>query len=393
MFDRDISPFLLEAAKKMPVIAILGPRQSGKTTLAKAVFNKHKYVSLENYEERDLASSDPKRFLQAYENDHGVIFDEIQHVPKLLSYIQTYVDQEHKPGHIVLTGSQNILLNRGISQTLAGRISLFTLLPLSIEELKKNTLLQDTVDSSAFVGGYPRIYAYDLNPTSWYSDYIDTYVEKDVRQIINVTNLATFKRFLGICAGRTGQLINFTSLANDSSIDVRTAKQWLSVLEASYILFFLQPHYMNFNKRLTQTPKLYFYDTGLVCALLGIESPEQLSKYYQRGGVIETSIISSIMKHYYNNGTRPRHVYFWRDKTGHEIDCMIQKVNDLIPIEIKSGTTITSDFFTGLSYWQNLTNDIYPKGYVIYGGSTNFERAQGTLISWKNIEDVFKKIT
>lgn len=390
MFNRDISPLLLKAAKKMPVIGVLGPRQSGKTTMVKAVFNKYDYVSLENFQERELADSDPKRFLQNYENEHGIILDEIQHVPKLLSYIQTYVDENPRAGYIVITGSQNILLNQGISQTLAGRISLFTLLPLSIEELKKNSLLQETIDESSFIGGYPRIYAYDLNPTTWYSDYVDTYVEKDIRQLVNISKLNAFKKFVGLCAGRTGQTLNLTALANDASIDVRTVKEWLSLLETSYILFFLQPHYANFNKRLIKSPKLYFYDTGLACALIGMDSVDQLRKYHQRGAIIETFIISNIIKHYYNNGIRPRHVYFWQDKTGHEVDCLIQKVNDLIPVEIKSSLTITSDFFEGLRYWQDLTKNIYPKGYIVYGGSRDYERSEGRIVSWKNIETIFK---
>lgn len=390
MFTRTIEPFVLKRAQKMPVIAILGPRQSGKTTLVKTVFKNHIYISLENYEEREIASTDPRRFLEANNNGHGIILDEIQHVPQLLSYLQTFVDQEHRPGYIVITGSQNILVNEAISQTLAGRIAIFTLLPFSIQELSHNSLLPEKIEQVTVKGCYPRIYAYNLEPTSWYLDYIETYVERDVRQISMITNLSEFRRFIRLCAGRIGQLLNVDSLAIDCGISVKTAKSWLSILEASYIIFLLQPHYKNFSKRLIKSPKLYFYDTGLACALLGIESAEQLDINYLRGNLIESLIISEIFKHYYNNGERPHHVYFWRNQTGHEIDCIIQRGNELVPIEIKAGKTVISDFFKGLDYWTTLTGTL-PNGYIIYAGEKTQERSQGTVISWKNIEDIFKK--
>lgn len=390
MFSRTLDTILLKRAEKIPVIAILGPRQSGKTTLARTVFNKHTYVSLENYEERELAFSDPKRFLEMYKSDYGIILDEIQHVPKLLSYLQTYVDEQHRPGHIIITGSQNILMNQAISQTLAGRIAIFTLPPLSITELSKNSLLDDTIEKLAYKGCYPRIYAYDLEPTSWYLDYIETYVERDIRQVGNIADLSTFKRFIRLCAGQVGQLLNFASLANDCGIDQRTAKAWISILEASYIVFLLQPHYVNFRKRLIKSPKLYFYDTGIICALLDIKSSEQLDTHYLRGNIIESLMISEIFKHYYNNGERPQHVYFWRNQTGNELDCVIQKDNRLVPIEIKAGKTVVNSFFNGLDYWATLTNNEDARGYVLYGGSTNQEWPQGTVVSWKNLEDIFK---
>lgn len=390
MFKRKLSAILLKRAEKIPVIAILGPRQSGKTTLAKQVFNQHAYVSLENYEERELASNDPKRFLEMYRNSHGIILDEIQRVPKLLSYVQTYVDEAHRPGHIILTGSQNILVNETISQTLAGRIAIFTLLPLSIAELSENFILPDAIEKLSYTGCYPRIYAYDLDPTSWYLDYIETYVERDVSHIGNVSDLSTFRRFIRLCAGQVGQLLNFALLANDCGIDQRTAKGWISILEASYIVFLMQPHYVNFRKRLIKSPKLYFYDTGIICALLDIKSPEQLDTHYLRGNIIESLLISEIYKHYYNNGDRPHNVHFWRNQTGNEVDCVIQKGNALVPIEIKAGKTINSSFFNGLQYWASLTEEKTSHGYVIYGGSKNQEWPQGKVVSWQNIEDIFK---
>jgi len=391
MLTRAIGATIIQRSKKMPVIAILGPRQSGKTTLARALFPQYTYVSLENFEMREFARLDPQRFLEAHQSAQGIILDEIQHVPQLLSYIQTYVDQEHRPGSIIITGSQNILMNQAISQTLAGRIALFTLQPLSIAELKRNHIVPETIEEVVIKGCYPRVYAYDLEPTSWYLDYIETYVERDVRTVGNIVDLSTFRRFIRLCAGRVGQLLNVVSLANDCGIDQRTAKAWLSILEASYIIFLLQPHYVNFSKRLVKTPKLYFWDTGLACALLDIRSIDLLHTHYMRGSLIESLLIAEICKHYYNQGDRPHHVYFWRSHAGHEVDCVIQEHNTLIPIEIKGGATIVQDFFTGLSFWKTLTDQENTNGFVIYAGDKTQHRSQGTVVSWKNIDLIFDK--
>lgn len=392
LFLRRMANIITQRAQKIPVLALLGPRQSGKTTLTKATFSNHAYVSLETFEDRELADSDPKGFFESHKNAYGIIIDEIQRVPKLLSYIQTMVDNDPKPGYFILTGSQNILINQAISQTLAGRIAIFTLLPFSINELKENSLLNN-LETLAYIGCYPRIYAYNLEATPWYLDYIETYVERDVRQIASVNDLSTFRRFIRLCAGRIGQLVNIASLANDCSIDQRTAKSWLSILEASYIVFLLQPHYENFSKRLIKSPKIYFYDTGLACALLDIQSQQQLDDHYLRGNLIESLIISDVMKHYYNTGNRPHNVYFWRDQSGHEIDCIIQRNNKLIPIEIKAGKTIVNDFFKVLTYWDKLTkaSKKTETGYVIYGGSNQQKREHATVVSWQNVEDIFKE--
>lgn len=392
MFTRQLHNMLLQRAVKIPVIAIVGPRQSGKTTLAQAVFKQHIYVSLENFEDREVANADPRRFFETHESKHGIIIDEVQRAPQLLSYIQVLVDAEYKPGYFILTGSQNIMINQAISQTLAGRISIFTLLPLSIAEMRDNDLLPATVEAATHKGFYPRIYAHKLDETSWYLDYIETYVERDARQIINLAQLSTFRRFIRLCAGRVGQLLNSTSLATDCGIDQRTAKAWISVLEASYIIYLVQPHHENFNKRLIKSPKLYFYDSGLVCALLDIHSPEQLNDHYLRGHIIESMIMADIIKHYYNAGDRPHHVYFWRDQTGNEIDCVINKNNKLIPIEIKASKTIVSDFFKGLTFFTALAKSKAQagSGYVIYGGPRRQEREQGTVISWKHTDDIFE---
>jgi predicted AAA+ superfamily ATPase len=390
MFSRLLQPVLIDRAKTIPVIAILGPRQSGKTTLARAVFNKHAYVSLENYAEREFATKDPQRFFDAYKNEHGIILDEIQNVPQLMSYLQTLVDAEPRPGYIVITGSHNILLNEAISQTLAGRITIVRLLPLSIAEMSHNNILPLSIEELAFKGCYPRIYAHHLASDTWYLDYIETYIERDARQLSQIHDLSMFRRFIGLCAGRTGQLLNVTSLANDCGIDQRTTKSWLSILEASYIIFLLQPYHGNFNKRFIKSPKLYFYDTGLACALLDIKEAQQLHTHYLRGGLIESLVVSNILKHYYNTGLRPHNVYFWRDQTGHEVDVIIQEGQALTPLEIKAGATIVSDFFDGLEYWNKSTQHTMPHGFVIYGGSERQTRSAGTALSWRNIEDIWK---
>lgn len=389
MFKRKIENDIKKIAQKMPVIGVVGPRQSGKTTLVRAIFSKHTYVSLENFDEREFARTDPRRFLQAHENEHGIILDEIQNAPVLLSYIQTYVDEQHRPGYVIVTGSQNILVNQAISQTLAGRIALFTLLPFSIAELKENALLPTLVEKLVFKGEYPRLYTHQLEATRWYLDYIETYVERDVRQVSNITDLNTFRKFIRLCAGRVGQLINYASLASDCGIDQRTAKSWLSVLEASYIIFFLPPHHANFNKRLIKSSKLYFYDAGLACALLNIESYEQVHTHYLRGNLVETLVIAEIVKHYYNNGKRPYNISFWQNQVGNEVDCIIEQNNVLVPVEIKSGKTIGTDFFAGLLYWYSLAKDASTHGYVIYGGDENQERSAARIVSWKNIDTIF----
>lgn len=255
--------------------------------------------------------------------------------------------------------------------------------------MRDSSLLPDTIEDLVYHGGYPRIYAYDLGPTQWYLDYIETYVEKDVRKVENIADLSTFRRFMRLCAGRVGQLLNIASLAVDCGIDQRTAKAWLSVLEATYIIFKLEPHYENFSKRIVKTPKLFFYDTGLACALLGIQSARQVDDHYLRGGLIESMVISEIFKYYYNQGDRPSNVFFWQNQSGKEIDCLIQKNNHLVPIEVKASTTIGSDFFDVLEYWQSLTQEPY-NGYIVYGGLKNQIRSKGTVVSWKNIDSIFE---
>ncbi|HVX01090.1 MAG TPA: ATP-binding protein, partial [Candidatus Babeliaceae bacterium] len=373
------------------VVAVLGPRQSGKTTLVRNTFGQHKYISLENLDLREIATHDPRQFLESNRNEHGIILDEFQNVPTLLSYIQTYVDQEKLKGYFILTGSQNFLVNQAISQTLAGRIAILTLLPLSIKELKESHILPG-IDELIFNGCYPRIYGENVLPSVFYPSYTLTYIERDVRQITQVTDLTAFKRFVQLCAGRIGQFLNISSLATDCGISQATAKAWLSLLEASYIIFLLQPHYQNFSKRLIKTPKLYFYDTGLACSLLGLDMASQVSTHYLRGALFESLIISDLYKCFYNTARAPR-LYFWRDNHGHEIDCIIEKGQHLMPIEIKASRTIHLDFFKGLQYWLNLAGTDKRDSFVIYGGDNYFTLSNGTIVSWKEIDRIFSNRT
>ncbi len=383
MIKRQMAPLLQDEAQKFPVVALLGPRQSGKTTLARAVFEKHAYVSLEEPANRLAAIADPRKFLRDYVGNVGVIIDEAQRAPELCSYIQTYVDEHKKNGRIILTGSQNFLLMQTISQTLAGRISLNTLLPLSCAELHRAHLLSDNVDDVILHGFYPRIFAEKISPERWYPRYVDTYLERDIRLLQNIVDLNAFQRFIKLCAGRIGQVLNIASLANDCGISVNTAKGWLSLLETSYITFFLYPHYKNFSKRLIKSPKLYFYDTGLACNLLDIETVDQLKRHYLRGGLFECMVISNLIKQSYNIGRRAG-CYFWRDHTGHEVDCVIEKGEQLFPIEIKAGLTLSPDFFDGLKFWNDIAHAKPGNSFLVCAGGPQKTWQEINIVDWRS---------
>jgi predicted AAA+ superfamily ATPase len=389
MIARDVTSSIEKFATQYPVIAILGPRQSGKTTLAKEIFSKHIYISFEDIDMREFAESDPRRFLAEHENNHGLILDEIQHVPSILSYIQTYVDKHDSIGYFILTGSQNSMVHQAAAQTLAGRMAVITLLPLSIHELSKAKKLPTTPEKMLLKGCYPRIYAKKLAPGPWYSFYNRMYIERDVRLITNVTDLGSFQRFLLLCAGRIGQLLNISSLAADCGISVNTAKSWLSILQASYIIFLLQPYYKNFSKRVIKSPKLYFYDTGLAAVLLGIQTDKQMSTHYLRGGLFESMVLGELMKNAYNNAQEPN-LYFWRDSQGHEVDGIIERAGHLLSIEIKSGYTINSDFFDALEVWNELSGTDSEHNFLIYGGDVNQKRSKGNVVSWGSIAQKVK---
>ena len=390
MIYRNMKPELINMAKKMPVIGILGPRQSGKTTLAQEVFKKHKYVSLEDANTQLLAKSDQYTFFDNLHNEHGIIIDEIQNVPELLSYIQVYSDKHGKDGYFVITGSQNILVNKAITQSLAGRIAIFTLLPLSVNELRKEKLISNSVNELIYKGQYPRIYDKHLDSKKFYPNYINTYVERDVRSLRNIENLSLFKTFIGLCAGRIGQILNITSLADDCGISVITANSWLSILEASYIIFLLQPYYKNFGKRLIKSPKIYFYDTGLACSILKITSEEQLHTHYLRGGLFENLILSDIKKQFYNISLPPP-MYFWRDKSKNEIDCILEQANNLIPIEIKASKMMAKNHFDKIRYLYDLSESKENNGIVVYAGDQNYKLKHGQILSWSSADQIIKK--
>ena len=396
MIKRDLEDSIIELAKVFPVIAILGPRQSGKTTLSKNIFKNHKYVSLEDFSNREEAEKDPKGFLKSLQNEHGIILDEFQHVPKLLSYIQLDVDENRQRyGYFILTGSQNFLMNKAIGQTLAGRVAITTLLPLSITELKQADLLPETIEELVFKGGYPEFYVNaNIRPVDWFTSYIKTYVERDVRDLKNIENLSIFIKFMKLCAARIGQVTNITSLANDAEITLKTALSWLSILEASYIIFFLQPYSSKFTRRLIKSPKLYFFDSGLACSLLGLDFLDNVKISIYRGNLIENLIISDILK-IYTNANRPQHMYFLRDKIGHEVDCVIEKPNQIIPIEIKARMTTSMSLFSELNFWQNIAKEEsinLANGFVVYSGTEIEKRSYGTFISWQNMDEVKKSI-
>ncbi len=379
---RDLEKVIKEHAK-FPVVVIQGPRQSGKTTLATTFFKKHTYLSFEDPEIRAFAQTDPKRFLRNYENSHGLILDEFQYVPQILSYIQLDVDQRKKSGYFILTGSQNFLVNEAVIQSLAGRVGILMLLPFSLHELKSNDLLPQRLDDAIFNGCYPRLHEKKISAQVFYRSYVHTYLQRDVRQLINVGDLRTFQKFMALCAGRVGQQLNIDDLAVSTGIARDTVNRWLSLLEASYILFFLRPYFNNFNKRLTKTPKLYFYDTGLACALLGIKKSSDIALSPFRGPLFESYVVADLCKQFQNLGEEPP-LYFWRDQNGRlEVDCLIDTGIKLVSVEIKSGETISGDFFDQLSRWQELSGAQSKDSFVVYGGNAKQVRSTGSIIGWQ----------
>ena len=385
MIKREISQKILDLSEKFPVITVTGPRQSGKTTLLRNLFGDMFYSSLENPETRMFAIQDPKGFLQQYAN--GGIIDEAQLVPELFSYIQGIVDESGKTGQFILSGSQSFLLHDRISQSLAGRTAIFRLLPFSFRELSQADQLLPSYEANIFQGFFPRLYDKKIDPPDFYPNYIQTYLERDVRSLQNIHDLNLFVRFLGLCAGRVGQLLDYTSLANDCGISYNTVKAWISVLEASYILFLLQPHHSNFSKRLVKRPKLYFYDTGLCCSLLRIENGSQLTNHYLKGSLFENLILSELLKRRYNQG-KASNIYFWRDHRGMEVDLIIEHAKGLTPVEIKSGKTWNRDFFLNLEKWNHYSGNSPENAHVIYGGDESVKTAWGMLHSWNSIDDI-----
>ncbi len=385
MIRREIEPELIKLAEQFKAVAVIGPRQSGKTTLTRHVFDKKPYVNLENPDSRRFALDDPRGFLFQYGS--GAVIDEAQRAPEIFSYLQQLLDDSSLKGRFILTGSNNFLLQETISQSLAGRIAYLYLLPFTLTEFPPG----NDIDPATRIisGSYPPVYDQLIDPDLWYPNYIRTYVERDVRQLKNVSDLNTFDRFLRLCAGRAGQLLNLSSLALDAGVDNKTAGAWISVLENSFIVFRLYPFHRNFNKRIIKMPKLYFYDAGLVCSLLGITNTSQLNLHPLYGNIFENLIVSEFKKHVLNRSVN-EDIFFWRDNVGHEIDIIIDKKDSFIPVEIKSGKTLTDEFFKGIKYWQRLTG--LPSGSVIYGGDETYTFSDGRqAISWRNPETLFNQ--
>lgn len=392
---RHLEGRLREAAKDYPVVSVTGPRQSGKTTLVRHVFGDAPYVNLESPVEREFAIGDPEGFLARF--PERVIIDETQRVPELFSWIQTLVDEDGRPGRFILSGSQNFLLVRSVGQSLAGRCSILHLLPLSRSELAGldplpvdalGVAFRDSPGSAGdlfevlHTGGYPRIHERGLDPQDWCRNYYQRYIERDVRQLLNVGDLEAFGRFIRLCAGRAGQLLDLSSLGNDCGISHTTARRWLSVLEASFVAFRLMPHHRNFSKRLIKSPKLYFLDTGLLCYLLRIRTPQDLQLHASRGAIFESWVISEAFKHYANHGREPD-LSFWRDSSGNEVDLVVAEKGELRAVEIKSGQTFQSDFLKGLKYWRRITEASSWPCAVVYGGDASHTREGVAVSSWR----------
>lgn len=382
MIRRELKSKLLEMSGKFPVVSVTGPRQSGKTTLLKESFPDYTYTSLEDPDTRIFASEDPRSFLGMSDR---MIIDEIHRVPELFSYIQTITDNTGISGQFIISGSQSFLLNKDIAQSLAGRVAVLRLLPFSYSELLEGRIKFGSYEELLYKGFYPRIYDKGISPLDFFPSYIQTYIERDLRLLQNIRDLNLFVRFMKLCAGRTGQLLNMNSLANDTGVSVNTVKSWLSVLEASFVIFLLQAHHKNFNKRLVKMPKLYFFDTGLACSLLDIESASQLETHYLTGGLFENFVISELIKNRYNRGLR-NNCYFWRDHKGNEVDCLVEKAQTLIPVEIKSGRTYTKKFLSNLDYWKKISGDETTEAFLIYGGDNETQVGKNRIIPWINID-------
>ena len=382
MIERTITAKLRRMTTFYPIVLLTGPRQSGKSTLLREKFPEYQYVSLEDLDNRSFALDDPRGFLDTYPDK--TIIDEAQYAPNLFSYLQTHVDSANKEGMYILSGSQNFQLMEKISQSLAGRVAILELLPFSREELKSADILPQNIEDEIFIGSYPRLFDKGIPATEYYPYYIKTYVERDVRQLKNIGDLGLFVKFIKLCAGRIGQLLNYSSLANDCGIAVSTAQAWLSMLETSYIVYRLRPDFNNFSKRLIKSPKLYFHDTGLACSLLEIKDAKQVESHYLKGGLFENYVINLFMKKAINKGETPQ-LSFWRDNKGNEVDLLETIEGKQFAYEIKSGKTYSSDYANSLKYWAGLSSADAEHCNIVYGGEQKLKMKEFNVLTINDI--------
>ena len=373
--------------EKFPVVSVTGPRQSGKTTLLRELFPDYRYVSLENPDLQDFALEDPRRFLDTY--DQQVIFDEVQRVPHLFNYLQGKVDEDRITGQYILSGSQKYLLMEGITQSLAGRVALFKLFPFSFSELRSVDLMPKTLEKAIFQGFYPRVYDKQLLPRDFYPNYLETYVQRDVPQLTAVQDLRLFRNFVRLCAGRIGQPLNYQTLASDTGISPVTAKAWIGILETSHIIFLLPPYFRNFAKRISKTPKLYFYDVGFASNLLGVATPDDLIAHFARGNLFENLIIAEIVKQRFQTDWSPD-LYYWRESNRHEIDLLAERSGKIIAAEIKSAATINASFFDNLQFFEkHVAGEMAVESFLIYGGLERQDRSAASVRGWQDLGGVF----
>lgn len=382
MIPRTAAASLQRLAQGFPIVALTGPRQSGKTTLAKAVFPHKPYVSLENPDEREFAGRDPKGFLARFPG--GAILDEVQRCPALFSWLQGVVDERRIMGDFVLTGSAQFDLIAGVTQSLAGRVGRIELLALSAHELDTANKLPRSLEDALLCGGYPALFDRALSPGDWFPNYVTTYLERDVRQLIAVRDLSQFQRFVRMCAARSGQLLNLAALGADCGISAVTAREWLSVLEASYLVMRLAPYHRNFGKRLIKSPKLYFLDVGLMAWLLGIRDAASIQHHAARGALFETYVVGEFVKRRFNAG-QAADLYFWRDSAGHEVDLLYETAQGLQAVEIKAGSTFAADWPAAAAKWQAYAKDEGLPPMIVYGGEGAYERQGCRVVGWREL--------
>lgn len=381
IIQREIISAIKFLVKKYPIIAVTGPRQSGKTTLLKSMFPEYRYISLENPDIRNFATTDPNGFLNEYSDN--VIFDEVQRAPMLFSYLQTKVDESKMMGQFILSGSQNFHLVQNITQSLAGRVAIFKLLPLDFQELNSAGLLRDNYIDNLVKGFYPAIFDREIPSRIFYSNYVQTYIQRDVSELIAIKDMRLFQNFIALCATRAGQLLNLSSLANECGISQPTAKSWLSALESSYILFLLPPYFENFSKRIVKTPKLYFYDTGLLCYLLKLDNAQQIQLSDFKGSLFENMMIAEYVKRMYHCN-QLNDIWFWRDAAGNEVDLIVQSGQNQEAFEFKSTQTIMPNLFKGLNFYEKISKKIFLSKYLVYGGDELQKRTAATVLPWRD---------